>query len=414
MKSSSILAGKVYVEAVHAACNRRKLDAQKVATFFEDNGYRIVRDPRDADVMLLITCAVSLEREANSISRIHNLKKLGGELIVSGCLPAINKQKLSAVHSGVSIPTSELSKLDDYFPNMQVKFTELGDANRYWPSYEKIFGYQFFQVAVEKIKSFRRLPLNYIIKKEIPRLINKMIVKRSAAEIEPFSIRISWGCNHQCAYCGIRSAVGKLNSKPLETCREEFIDGLNRGYKEFELIADDVGAYGIDIGQTFPILLDSLFKTKGEYKMQIWNLSPVWLIKYQEDFGPILKKNRISGIHYPVQSGSNTILKAMNRYSNVNKIRESVLFLKHHSPRMVVTTDIIIGYPGETEDDIDKTIDFLRQTHFDSVHIFMYNDVPNTIAYSAGEKIPFRIAEQRVSRLQQELKAIGGDYLVIV
>lgn len=413
MKPSSILAGKVYVEAVHAACNRRKLDAQKIASFFENNGYRIVRDPGDADVMLLITCAVSLEREASSISRIHHLKKYGGELIVSGCLPAINKQKLSSVHSGVSIPTSELSKLDDYFPNMQVKFTELGDANRYWPSYEKIFGYQFFQVAVEKIKSFRRLPLNYIIKKEIPRLINRTIIRRSAAEIEPFSIRISWGCNHQCAYCGIRSAVGKFHSKPLETCRAEFAEGLNKGYREFELIADDVGAYGVDIGKTFPDLLNSLLDVKGNYTIQIWNLSPIWLVKYQEAFAPILKTKKISGIHYPVQSGSGKMLKAMNRYSNVEKIRDSVRFLRKHFPSISVTTDLIVGYPGETDEDVTATIEFLGSADFDIVHIFTYKDVPNTIAYAAQDKIPPNIIEQRVSRLQHGLDAMSTDYLVI-
>jgi tRNA A37 methylthiotransferase MiaB len=363
--------------------------------------------------MLLITCAVSLEREANSISRIHNLKKLGGELIVSGCLPAINKQKLSSVHSGVSIPTSELSKLDDYFPNMRVKFTELGDANRYWPSYERLFGYQFFQIATEKIKSFRRMPLNYIIKKEIPRLINKAIIKRSATGDEPFSIRSSWGCNHQCAYCGIRSAVGKFHSKPLETCRAEFAEGLEKGYREFELIADDVGAYGVDIGKTFPDLLNSLLAFKGDYSVQIWNLSPIWLVKYQEAFAPILKMKRIGGIHYPVQSGSGKMLKAMNRYSNVDKIRDSVRFIRKHSPSISMTTDLIVGYPGETDEDVMATIEFLSSVDFDTVHIFTYKDVPNTIAYSARDKILPNIIEQRVSRLQHELGAMGTDYLVI-
>ncbi len=406
--------GKVYVEAVHAACNRRKLDAQKIASFFENNGYRVVKDPRDADLMLLITCAVSLEREATSISRIHNLKKLGGELIVSGCLPAINQHRLTTVHGGISIPTSEINKLDEYFPNMRVKFSELRDANRYWPSYEKVFGRQFFQVALEKIKSFRKLSLRYIIKKEIPRVFCKVARKPSAAEITPFSIRTSWGCNQHCSYCAVRSAVGKFHSKPLEVCQAEFMEGINKGYREFELIADDLGAYGVDIGKTFPDLLNSLLAVKGDYRVQIWNLSPIWLVKYREAFAPILKTKKIGGIHCPVQSGSKKMLTAMRRYSNVDKIQEAVLAVKKHSPGLTLTTDMIVGYPGETEEDLDATIAFLRNTHFDSVHIFIYNDVPNTVAYSNGNKLAPGVIEQRAGKLQRELDKIGTDYVVVV
>lgn len=414
MTSHSIPAGKVYVEAVHAACNRRKLDAQKIATFFENNGYGIVNNPRDADLMVLITCAVSLEREATSISRIHNLKKLRGELIVSGCLPAINQQKLTNVHGGVSIPTAEINKLDEYFPDMRVKFSQLQDANRYWPSYEKVFGRQFLQVASEKIKSFRKLSFRYIVKKEIPRLLSKTLRKPAAAEIAPFSIRTSWGCNQHCSYCAVRSAVGKFHSKPLEVCQAEFIEGINEGHSEFELIADDLGAYGIDIGKTFPDLLNSLLSVKGNYRVQIWNLSPVWLVKYREDFMPILKTRKIGGIHCPVQSGSKKMLTAMRRYSNVDKIREAVVAVKKYSPGLTLTTDMIVGYPGETEEDLDATIDFLRHTRFDSVHIFIYNDVPNTTAYASGDKLTAGLIGQRVDRLQHELDKIGTDYIVVV
>ncbi len=414
MKSQLIPAGRVYVEAVHAACNRRKLDAQKIASFFESNGYRIVKDPREADLMLLITCAVSLEREATSISRIHNLKKLGGELVVGGCLPAINQHKLTTVHGGISIPTSDINKLDEYFPNMRIKFSELKDANRYWPSYERLFGRQFLQVAVEKLKSFRKLSVRYIVKKEIPRLFDKVLKKQSAAEIVPFSIRISWGCNQHCSYCAVRSAVGKFHSKPLEECRAEFVEGVSKGHSEFELIADDIGAYGTDIGKTFPDLLNTLLAVEGDYRVQIWNLSPIWLVKYMEDLPPILKTRKIGGIHCPIQSGSRKMLTAMRRYSNVDKIREAVVALKKHSPGLALTTDMIVGYPGETEEDLYATIAFLRHTHFDSVHIFIYNDVPNTVAYSTGNKLSPEVIELRVGKLQRELDEIGTDYLVVV
>lgn len=415
MKPLTIFPPKVYVEAVHGACNRRLLDAQKIASYFEKNGYKVVKQARDADVLFLITCGVSLERESNSIRRIHGLKKLSGELIVSGCLPAINPQKVSSIHKGVSIPTSELSTIDNYFPDtMQVGFSELGDANRYYLPATRVLGPNFFHVAIAKLTSLGRLPLQYMLRKEIPRLIGNVFSKRNGVAMPCYPIRVSWGCSHKCSYCGIRSAVGQFHSKSLETCLDEFKAGLNSGYREFELIADDVGAYGSDMGKTFPDLLNSLFDIQGIYTVQIWNLSPIWLIKSQEAFMTVLRQGKISGIHYPVQSGSSKVLKAMRRYSDKNKIRESVKLMKKCCPKLTLTTDVIVGYPGETDEDIAETVNLLCNSQFDSVHVFLYNDVPTADSYSTYPKIPRSIAKQRVGRIEKELHTAGIDTLVMV
>jgi tRNA A37 methylthiotransferase MiaB len=415
MKPINLFSKKVYVEVVHGACNRRLLDGQRIASYFEANGCEVVTKAHDADVLFLITCGVSVERESSSLRRIHSLKKLNGELIVSGCLPAINRQKVLSLHKGVSIPTSEIGKIDEYFQSpAQVKLLELGDANRYYLPSTKKFGSNFFNVAVAKLASLGRLPLRYTLKKEIIRLVGKVFPKRDVQETTPYPIRISWGCSQKCSYCGIRSAVGQFHSKPLETCLAEFEYGLNSGHKEFELIADDVGAYGNDIGGTFPELLKSLFDIPGNYTMQIWNLSPVWFVKRQDAFLDVLRKGKITGIHYPVQSGSGRVLKAMRRYSDANKIRESVNLMKESCPNLTITTDIIVGYPGETDEDISETIDLLRKSRFDSVHIFLYNEVPAATSYTAEGKIPRGAAIQRISRIEEALDDAGIDTLIMV
>lgn len=415
MRPSAVFPEKVYIETVHGACNRRLLDAQKIASYFEANGYRVVEKAGEADILFLITCGVSLEREASSLRRIHALKKLNGKLFVSGCLPAINRQKTMSLHKGVSIPTSELSTIDTYFPDtVQVKFSELRDANRYYLPSTQVLGPKFFHVAIAKLTSLGRLPLHYMLNKEIPRWIDNVFARHNGSGRLPYPIRVSWGCGQKCSYCGIRSAVGQFHSKPLETCLDEFRTGLNSGYREFELIADDVGAYGIDIGKTFPSLLDSLFDTQGKYSVQIWNLSPVWFIKNQEAFTAVLKQGRISGIHYPVQSGSSRVLKVMRRYSDTNKIRESVNLMKRCHPQLTVTTDVIIGYPGETDEDIAKTVDLLCNSHFDSVHIFLYNEVPTADSYATYPKVPQNVAIQRVDRIERQLNHAGIDSLVMV
>jgi tRNA A37 methylthiotransferase MiaB len=415
MRSSAIFSQKVYIEAIHGACNRRLLDAQKIASYFEKNGCKIVEKAGDADILFLITCGVSLERESSSIRRIHALKKLRRKLIVGGCLPAINRQMMMTIYNGMSIPTSELNKIDDCFGDkVQVKFSELGDANRYYKPSTEVLGPNFLHVVIAKLTSLSRLPLQYTLRKEIPRLIGNVFSRRNGLGQPPYSIRVSWGCSHKCTYCGIRSAVGELHSKPLEICLEEFRTGLNNGYTEFELIGDDVGAYGLDMGKTFPDLLNALSTSRGNYTMQIWNLSPVWFIKSQETFITILKQGRISGIHYPVQSGSSKLLKAMRRYSNTDKIKESVRLMKECHKDLIVTTDIIVGYPGETDDDITATVDLLCTVRFDSVHIFLYNEVPTADSYTIHPKTPRNIAIQRVDRIERELSHSGIDSLVMV
>ncbi|MEW5828500.1 MAG: radical SAM protein [Chloroflexota bacterium] len=409
--NSSVTLGKVYIEALHGACTRRKLDAQKMASFFGLNGFEVVTHPKDADILILVTCAVSTKREDHSISRIRHLQGFPGELIVSGCLPAINPERLLTVHSGRSIPTSELDKLDEVFPETQVKFAGMDDANQYYPSYSSVLSNEFAEIVWTKVLSLRMLSPGYIVRKELPRLVRKVVWKE-APETTPFSIRVSWGCNRNCSYCGIRSAVGKFHSKPRQTCRSEFEEGLRNGYREFELIADDVGAYGTDIGTSFPALLTDLLSIPGEYSLLIWNLSPVWLIKYQQAFAPILETHRIRGIHYPTQSGSPQILKAMHRYNDVEKTVQSVQFMKKHAPGMIVSTDIMVGFPGETDKDLAETIAFIRAAGFDNVNLFMYYGVPNTLAHSLEGQVSQKEIEKRVRKIRKAMEQMGMDYTV--
>lgn len=275
-----------------------------------------------------------------------------------------------------------------------------------------VFSYRFILALLYILEITNALSFSYIFKKGTLRLIKNLTNKGSSPR-KPFPIRVSWGCNRKCSYCGIKYAVGRFHSKPLKTCYQEFQKGLDLGYKEFEIIADDVGAYGIDVGETIADLLKLLCDSQKDFNILIWNLSPIWLIKYKEDFIPILQKNKIHRIHYPIQSGSSKILKAMNRYNNTDEIINSVLFLKEFCNDLIITTDIIIGYPGETQDDINKTIEIICNSQIDGVGIFKYNDVTNTVASLSMEKIDSRTIKKRAHYVQKKLKEMGIECGVI-
>ncbi len=225
-------------------------------------------------------------------------------------------------------------------------------------------------------------------------------------------IRVSWGCNNNCSYCGIRSAVGRLHSKPLETCRNELLEGLGKGLTDFEIIADDVGAYGLDIGLTFPDLLNVLCDVQGDYDLRVWNLSPVWLVRYLAELIPSFQNGKILEVHCPVQSGSSGILKAMNRYSNVVEIGNAIGKLRSVAPQLRLTTDIILGFPGETEADVEKTIEFIRSTRFRMIDIFIYYDGRNTPASRMQDKISPSLVEQRLRKIRRALESMNMDYQV--
>lgn len=239
-----------------------------------------------------------------------------------------------------------------------------------------------------------------------------MLTKKTSRQMVPYPVRISWGCNQKCSYCGIRTAVGKFRSKPMEVCRDEFLRGVSKGYTEFEIIADDVGAYGIDIGKKFPDLLNELLSIPGDYHVLIWNLSPVWLVHNQDNFLQILEKQKINRIHFPAQSGSCSLLKAMNRYSDVVKTTETLLLCKKHSPGLILTTDLIVGFPGETDEDIEATIEFVRAVRFHGVNLFMYYSVPNTLAHGLENQVPQKVIEKRVRKISEAFDKLEIEYTI--
>jgi tRNA A37 methylthiotransferase MiaB len=209
--------------------------------------------------------------------------------------------------------------------------------------------------------------LYYKLKKNIFRKFykEKLNYARSIKEKQDsYYISISEGCLGNCSYCSVKKAVGDLQSKPLSKCIEEFKKGLNLGYKNFILLAEDHGAYGKDINSDFPTLLDEFLKIKGNYEIDIGLIHPVWFVKYAEEFQKLLSGNNIKKICIPVQSGSNRILNLMNRYSNVEKIIETFNNLKKVNPSLIIGVHFIVGFPTETLEDFEKTLNLLSNCNF--------------------------------------------------
>ena len=218
-----------------------------------------------------------------------------------------------------------------------------------------------------------------------------------------YLIRVSQGCSNNCAYCGTKRAVGNHKSKPLDECVKEFKIGLNKDFTNFVLTADDTGAYGIDINSSLPELLDKLTKINGCYSIDIRALNPNWIVKYIDELEPILNRGKIKIMSIPVQSGSDRILKKMHRLSNSKKIKEALIKIKKAYPKIALDTHVIVGFPGETMDELKESLELIKEVGFDFGSLIPLSIRPDTEIEKIKTKIPDPEIKNRLK--------IGRNYL---
>ena len=230
---------------------------------------------------------------------------------------------------------------------------------------------------------------------------------------KPFLIRISWGCLGNCSYCKINKAIGTLKSKPIDECLKELKNGLDQGYKNFLRTADDAGAYGLDINSSFPKLLEKIVNFDDNFTIGIESLKPIWIVKYSEVLKKIFSTGKIEYIDCSVQSGSNRILKLMNRCQEIEKTMESILDFKKENQNLLLTTEVIIGFPSETEKDFQQTLSFIKKINFNTVFLFQFECKSGTVAEKIEPKVPDMEISRRMNQAKKFLKTNGYNQIHI-
>lgn len=398
----------VYLSAV---CSKQSLDARRISTYLTKNGYKLVTNPRKADLIVLCTCAVTNQKAKYSLDTVKKLRKYDAELIVAGCLPAIDKGDLDEIFDGKKISTKDLEKFDDLFEDYKVKFKETGDANLLWTN---TFEGGIVGAAKRIFKHSGLIGKLYLKTRDYiaARFFkNKSIYDEASREIKnSYYLRISRGCLSNCSYCAIKKAIGPLKSKSINQCVEEFKEGLNKGYKNFLIVADDLGAYGIDIDLDFPTLLNELLKIDGDYEIELEESHPKWIVKALDDFEKIVSQHKIKKICIPIQSGSQRILKLMNRFSDIEKIKQTIKRLKKADPSLMVGTNCIVGFPTEIEEDFEETIRFLHDIRFDYGGIFPFSCKKGTKAEMIEPKVPQEEIKKRMRKIEEFMRNAGYTF----
>jgi len=386
-------------------CDLRYLDAEKISKYFSKNGYNIIENPKKADIIIFVTCAVFEEAAEESLKKIKEFQKYNAELIIAGCLPAIDKEKLNSIFKGKVIDTKELNNLDKIFTNDKISYRNIEDANYIFKNANKKSARSILFEGIQRLPLLNRqfVKIKNCILKHI--FSKKSIFYLLLGE-KPFNIRIARGCLGNCSYCVIKKAIGTLVSKPLDECVEEFKKGLDLGYTYFAIDADEVGPYGTDIDTNLPELIKKMIDTPKKFKLSLRNFTPIWAYKYIDDLDEIVKTDKIISLDIPIQSGNKRILKLMNRYPGIENIRETLLRLNKANPNITLLTEYICGFPSETWNEFLETMDFIIDTNL-SGFIYPYSSRSGTGAENIEPKISKTKIKKRMTYAKKILKKNG-------
>jgi len=378
-----------------SGCYEARIECAQLQRFLELNDFELQRSPEQAGLVILYACGLTeLDAEISFevLRDLRNRIRHDSQFVVWGCLPNIEPRLIAEVHDGPTFGRREIHKLEDMI-GAKVGYDE-AIANHLFPESEEIRGVR---------ARCDPDPLTFLIE-EISHAVRSRVF--SVTDPDIFHILVGRGCLGNCAYCSDLHACGRLESKPVERIAAEFKLGLERGFARFHLIATDLGAYGRDLGGNLTLLLDELTREEGSYKLLLPNVNPHFLREMSQDFVSILKSGKIGLLGTPVQSGSNRILKAMRRKYTVEDFKESIApFIDF--PQILLSTQVMVGFPGETREDFGATMRLLDETDFDYVQVFKFSARPVTAASCFDKRVP---EDESVIRYQKLMvKAIHNE-----
>lgn len=396
---------KVFIE--EAGCNRRQLDIKSIRNYLESNDYELVDRPEDADKILVATCAFKKLEEDESIERLRHFRKFGTEMFVYGCLPDIAEDRYREFADIPHVAPREIENIELLFPGNTKSFAEIADNN-----------------VIGKKNIFKSIARTVLTQPTMDREFwhrmiasgRKKVTDIISPPVTPYYLFACRGCLGKCSYCAIRKSIGAVRSKPIAAVVAEFQSGIKDGYRDFTILGDDPGCYGIDLEISLPELLQSLFaaaaedkerKGKGEIIFRLNEIHPKFLIPYTEKFLAMERFASVRSILCPIQSGSNRILELMQREHTAEDFEEVVKQIRTQQPETVFNTQIIIGFPSETEEDFHESLDRVARCQFNSVVIFPYDDKYGSDSSLLPEKVPEKVIQKRMRQAFQYFAKAG-------
>jgi threonylcarbamoyladenosine tRNA methylthiotransferase CDKAL1 len=359
-----------------------------VQVFLQKNSYAITREVKEADLIFFRTCGLTKDSEDNSLEAIRKIKltkKKDAQLIAWGCLSKINPSALRREYTGLTFGEADEEILNKIA--VAKKPIEEIDANYLLPTFK-------FGTGFRKIIHFTMYFLKSLLGTE-----RFSICYEEKRYGSPFFIKVSTGCLGRCTFCVVKQSRGTVRSKSIDNVLAEFKRGLTSGYKDFRLLATDLGAYGMDKGYRLVDLLNRMTEEEGEYVISLRNVSPCWLIEMYKELKPILSSGWIRFLSSGFESGSNRILRLMGRGYTIEEYRRCIQDLNRKYPNILLSTQVMVGFPTEKKQDFQQSEKILKELRFDEIEIYKYSSRLGTRAAKMNDQVPEYIKEYRFLRL---------------
>ena len=369
-----------YVETY--GCQQNEADSERIRGMLQQSGYSIVAEAEGADVVVMNTCAIrehAEQRVFGNLGALTHTKRRhpGQKIFLCGCMAGQEQV---------------VERLKKSFPHVDGVFS----THHLW---------QFPEILYNVLTRGKR---QFYVTDEPGSIAEGLPVVRS--NILKAWVSIMYGCNNFCTYCIVPYVRGRERSRKMEDILAECRELIDSGCKEITLLGQNVNSYGKDLdeGVDFSDLLAAIAQLPGDFLVRFMTSHP--RDAGQKLFDTLAASPKIAKqLHLPFQSGSSRVLKAMNRHYDREKYLERVAYAKSVMPDLVLTSDVIVGFPGETEEEFEETISLIEQVRYDALFTFIFSPRTGTPAASMEDPSPKSEKNRRFDRLCNVQNAISEE-----
>ena len=353
---------KIFVKVY--GCTANKADASLIKGLLLKNNYKLVENSKDADIIIVLTCTVIDTTEQKILSKLKKYKETGKKIIVAGCMASAQSEKIKKI-----------------LPNA------------------KLLPPQYSHQIIDIIKK-EKIVFEEKNKTESPKHFDSITAPISIAE----------GCMFSCTYCITTIARGKLRSFPITEIKKDVKFAVKNGCKEIQITAQDTSSYGFDSKSDLGKLIKNISQVEGDYRIRIGMMNPFTCLKNLNSIIESYENKKIyKFLHLPVQSGDNTILEKMNRKYTVEDFIKIVKKFRTKYPEITLATDVIAGFPSETDEQFEKTILLLKELKPDITNITRFSARPKTVAKKMKNRINTEIVKKRSKNLTKVCSKISYE-----
>jgi threonylcarbamoyladenosine tRNA methylthiotransferase MtaB len=364
--------GKRFRIAFHTlGCKVNQSETETFSALFRERGYEIVNFEEKADVYVINTCTVTHLADRKSRQIIRRALKFNpqAQVVVTGCYAQTNSEAIQKI-AGVSliVGTNEKSRLVDLVEELLI---------------EKNLGKE------------KQTPLIFVRKYQQAQKFDEFKVEKNIERARAY-LKVQEGCDQFCSYCIIPYARGPVRSRSIENTLVEAKKLIEAGFKEIVLLGIHLGAYGREQGpgKNLVFLLKQLLPLSDQVRWRLGSLEPLEvsleLLELMQEY-----QNFCPHLHLPLQSGHDQILKAMRRPYSTEQYLAVVTEVREKIPEIALTTDVMVGFPGETEEYFQAYLNFVEKVAFSRLHVFKYSPRKGTPAAEFSAQVPYSVKEER-------------------